>query len=167
MGTNEELHGSNVDTSNNMDVTLNDLVNKQRSILGKIDEYLSNTNSSSRQLTLKELNYLSTMYSKLSSSISSILFKKKEMEYREQIDFHHPKVQRAFGFLVEAVIESMSDSGMDDTDVNLVMDKLAVKLVGFEDKLNVTLKNISMNAVERTQNPLVSKTLGRPTIDNK
>ena len=110
-------------------------------------------------LTLDEITKISGAVARLSGSASSILFKKREMEYKERIDFHHPKIQRSFGFLIETVIEAMEEQNVSQEDIRGTIDRLSFKLIGFEDKLNITLKNLNMTMVDHSINPLVQKAL--------
>ena len=137
------------------DTKLRKLIHQQSKLLEVMDDYQEKR----KELTLKEITELATATSKLSSSISSTMFKQKEMEYKEKIDFHNPKIQRAFGFLLESVIESMHENGINEMEINNTIDRLSFKLIGFEDRLNSTLKNINMNMVDKSTNPLVKQAL--------
>lgn len=143
------------DTKDDFDLQLEKLSNLQTSMLDALEHYKDDQ----KILTLDEITKISGAVARLSGSASSILFKKREMEYKERIDFHHPKIQRSFGFLIETVIEAMEEQNVSQEDIRGTIDRLSFKLIGFEDKLNITLKNLNMTMVDHSINPLVQKAL--------
>ena len=144
----------------NFDDQIKELVEINEELLKDIKKYRDERiKDGNGDLVLPEVKVLVDMITKLSASISSIIFKKKDFEYKEDIDFTHPKIQKSYLFLIQAVYESLVDEGYSEDDISDIMNTLSSKLIGFEEKLNRVLKNVSMNMIDRTANPLVRKTI--------
>ena len=101
---------------------------------------------------------------KQSSIIQKYIFEKLQIDKKEEVDFNHPKIQKAFSFLFEMFIESLKQSNMSEATINQILNNLSRLAVGFEDRINRSLRNVSLAALDSTQNPLVSKAMGREEV---
>jgi len=140
-----------------IDNRIKDLIDINEKLLKELNEIYSNNKN---EFTLKEISSVVNNVSKVTQSLSSIIFKIDEIKNREEIDFHHPKIQRAFMFFTQVFINSMQQAGIDDDTIESVMSQMAINTVGFEEKLSKTLNSVRGSAIERTINPLVHKALG-------
>lgn len=132
-----------------------DVDQKLNQLISKLEHILN-----SEDLSLKEVISLSNSIGKLLQVKSSNVYKEKEFELRGgDVDFTNPKIQRAFYFLVEVFIDSMDEVGVDEETKRKVLDKLMFNLVGFEEKLNKTLKGVKLSIVDQTVNPLAKKVI--------
>jgi len=143
---------------------LNDIQLSLVSKLKKIEETMGTDGDGKEDpealiLSLRDLNSISNTISNLTKNVQSSLFKKRELEYKEKIDFHHPKIVKSYSFLAGAFVESMMEADIPTEQVNRTVDIMSYKLVGFEDKMNSTLKNLNMNLVDSSKNPLIGKML--------
>jgi hypothetical protein len=136
---------------------LSDLSTVLDSLLKRINEL----QNSEEELSLNELNVIVNMTTKIANALSTIELKQYEFTLKEDIDFHHPKIQKGMQFLVSAFIESLQDTDLDPETTQEVANNLSIKLFDFENRLNKSLKNIRMNAVEYATNPLVKQIINR------
>ena len=133
-----------------------DIDQKLDKLISKLDFILN----SEEELSLKEVVTLSNSIGKLLQVKSSNVYKEKEFELRGgDVDFTNPKIQRAFYFLVEIFIDSMDEAGVGEDLKRQVLDKLMFNLVGFEEKLNKTLKGVKLSVIDQTVNPLAKKVI--------
>jgi len=91
----------------------------------------------------------------LLTSIQSSMYKKREMEAKEEVDISHPKFQKAMEFMVEVALLSMDDIGVDKGIQSSFIHDFSMKMVGFEDIVNKKLKGISFQDLDTVDNPLV------------
>lgn len=91
----------------------------------------------------------------LLSSIQNSMYKKREIEVKEEIDVAHPKFQKVMEFMVEAVLEAMEDIGIDGGVQSSFIHKFSTKMVGFEDLMNKRLKGLSFQDLDTVENPLI------------
>jgi len=134
---------------------INEVIDINQKLLKSINELYN----SDEEISLIELNTITNITSKISSNLSSIFFKIEEMKNKEDIDFNHPKIQRGLMFLTQVFLESMKDSGVSDDKIEQVFNDLSIKLTGFEDRLNRTLRTTKSHMIEHTINPLVKKSI--------
>lgn len=89
------------------------------------------------------------------NDMSNSIYTKADYEDKENVDFEHPKVQKAFDFLIEGVIESMQEADIELETINSFLSLLAVKMTGFESELNSRMKGLRGAALDKVQNPLL------------
>ena len=130
-----------------------DINNKLDELINKLESVLNE-----EELSLKELTSLSNSIGKLLQIKTNAVFKEKEFELKGgDVDFSNPRIQRAFYFLVEVFIFSMDEAGISEEMKKQVLDKLMFNLIGFEEKLNKSLKGVKLNMVDQIVNPLAKK----------
>lgn len=91
----------------------------------------------------------------LMKHLESSLYKKREFESREEVDLSHPKIQRAMDWVIEGVLQSLTESGVQSDVVTTFVHKLGHKMVGFEEEANKRLKGTSFSKLETLDNPLI------------
>lgn len=111
--------------------------------------------SSGKTIQLSELNETLRVISGITKNMQSSAFKKKEIEQKDEIDFNHRKIETAFRFLIEAVLHSMNDVGINEHKQNEFSMKLSKKLLGFEERLNNSIGKAHISAIDTIANPLV------------
>lgn len=119
----------------------------------------NNVFSGGRKLELSEFNETLRVISGITKNMQSSAFKKKEIEQKDEIDFNHRKIETAFRFLIEAVLHSMGDVGIDEYKQNEFSMKLSKKLLGFEERLNNSIGKAHISAIDTISNPLVDTIL--------
>lgn len=115
--------------------------------------------ASGKNIQLSELNETLRVISSITKNMQSSAFKKKEIEQKDEIDFNHRKIETAFRFLIEAVLQSMGEVGIDENKQNEFSMKLSKKLLGFEERLNNSIGKAHMSAIDTISNPLVDTIL--------
>lgn len=103
----------------------------------------------------------------ITKHIADISFKKRDMEAKDEVDFHHPKIEKGYYFLMEVVLDSMRQCGIDTGRINQFVTIMGERLLGFEDRLNKELKTLSGNMVNRASNPLILKSLGKDVVEGE
>lgn len=88
--------------------------------------------------------------------LSSSVYAKADYESQENIDFEHPKIQKAFEFIIEAVLETLTESGVEIEVLNSFLSAFAVKMTGFESELASRMKGLRGAALDKVSNPLMS-----------
>jgi len=136
-------------------VVINKVNEKLNKLLATLEEYIDR-----EDLTLKEVNNISGTMTKILQVLSSNAFKEKEFELRGgDVDFTNPKIQKAFYFIVEVFIDSIDEAGVDENTKRQILDKLSFNLIGFEEKLNKTLKGVKLPMIDQLVNPLAKKVI--------
>lgn len=97
----------------------------------------------------------------ISKHVADISFKKRDIEAKDEVDFHHPKIEKGYYFLMEVVLDALKECGIDAGRLDLFVKIMGERLLGFEDKLNKELKTLSGNLVNKATNPLLPKILGK------
>lgn len=97
-----------------------------------------------------KVNQVNAMLKTLQDS----LYRKRELEGKEEIDVSHPKIQKVLGWLVEMVLESMRDLGYDESTRLALQHTLSTKIVGFEEAANKKLKGVAFPDLDDLENPL-------------
>ncbi len=92
----------------------------------------------------------------LIGNIETSMYRKKEMEAKEEVDLSHPKIQKALEWVVEASTIALKDAGVEDALVSNYIIKLAQRMVGFEEEANKRLKGVAFTKLEVVENPLIS-----------
>lgn len=95
---------------------------------------------------------------KLNETISHLknsLVQKQQFELKEEIDLHHPKLQKAFSFLTEAFFYVLTEVGVDPSVKSLIINALSLKMMGFEDELTKRFKGVAFSLLEQVENPLL------------
>ncbi|EJF05932.1 hypothetical protein ThvES_00020030 [Thiovulum sp. ES] len=91
------------------------------------------------------------------NDIEASLYTKRTYELREDIDFNHPKVQKAFEIMLETTITSMQEAGIEPLAINNFINIFGIATVGFEQELSVRMKGISNKSIDLLENPLVTR----------
>ena len=89
-------------------------------------------------------------------NLEQSLYKKANFELAQEIDFHHPKIQVAFKFIFEAVIENL-ESFLSEDELQIFTQQFAIAITGIEDELNSKLKGLSASVLSTIQNPLLKR----------
>nr|DAR64676.1 MAG TPA: hypothetical protein [Caudoviricetes sp.] len=90
-------------------------------------------------------------------SIQNSLYKKREVENKEEVDLAHPKIQKAIEFIFDGVLESMTAVGISkDLQATFTHD-FSLRMVDFENKMNRLLKGTSFQQLDSITNPLVKE----------
>lgn len=97
----------------------------------------------------------------ISKHVADISFKKRDIEAKDEVDFHHPKIEKGYYFLMEVVLDALKECNIDAGRIDLFVKIMGERLLGFEDKLNKELKTLSGNLVNKATNPLLTKMLGK------
>jgi len=135
-----------------------DINRKIDDLVVKLDKLINGE----EQLTIKELVSVTNSISKLLQVKSSNAYKEKEFELRGgDVDFTNPKIQKAFYFLVETFIFSMDEVGVDENTKRKVLNQLTFNLVGFEEKLNKTLKGVKLSMIDQIVNPFAKEVIDK------
>lgn len=90
----------------------------------------------------------------LMNNIESSLYRKKEMEAREEVDLSHPKIQKALEWVIEATTIALNDIGVENSQVANYIHKLAQRMVGFEEEANKRLKGVAFQKLDTVENPI-------------
>lgn len=85
------------------------------------------------------------------------LYDQQDYTQREEIDFKHPKVQKAFEFLVQGVLETLKELKLNDDTINNFIERFSNSMIGFEAELDARMYGISGTAIEQVENPLLKK----------
>ena len=86
----------------------------------------------------------------LLDDVKSGVHSKAKFEASEEIDFNHPKVQKAFEFLIAAVLDSLKSVGADPIIIENFISDFGLKTVGMEEELKAKMKGVAFSAL----NPL-------------
>ena len=90
-------------------------------------------------------------------SIQNSLYKKREVENKEEVDLAHPKIQKAIEFIFDGVLESMTAVGISkDLQATFTHD-FSLRMVDFENKMNRLLRGTSFQQLDTITNPLVKE----------
>lgn len=91
--------------------------------------------------------------------IQNYVYRKTEYEMAEEIDFTHPKIQKAFEFMVEAMLETMNEVGIDEIAMENFVTTFGLKMQGFEQDLNTRMRGVasSISQLSKVTNPLMEK----------
>jgi len=89
------------------------------------------------------------------------LIQKQQFELKEEIDLLHPKIQKAFSFLVESFIYVLTEVGVDASTKAMIVNSLSLKIMGFEEEMNNRLKGLSFSMLDNLENPILE---GLPNI---
>lgn len=87
--------------------------------------------------------------------ITSSLYKKREFELKEEIDVNHPKIQKVMEWMIEAILDSLKDVGVNKELISAFVHNFSVRMVGFEESSNKKLKGVSFSKLETIENPLI------------
>lgn len=88
-------------------------------------------------------------------ALEASLYKKREFEAREEVDLHHPKFQKALDWIIEGVLESLTNLGVDEQMRGNFIHDFSKRMIGFEDSANRRLKGTSFSDLDSVKNPLV------------
>jgi hypothetical protein len=154
------------DSVGNLNLQLKDLtLNDDRKFADKLDVLLNAklallpllTNQLQTSGERKTPNRTSEVNSvvALIGNIETSLYRKKEMEAKEEVDLSHPKIQKALEWVIEATTISLRDAGVEDALISNYIIKLAQRMVGFEEEANKRLKGVAFTKLETVDNPLI------------
>lgn len=87
--------------------------------------------------------------------LETSIYKKREVEQREEVDLTHPKFQKAMDWIMEAVLESMTQVGVSDIVKSSFIHDFARRMMSFEAEANKKLKGVSFSSLDTVSNPLV------------
>ena len=85
------------------------------------------------------------------------LYDQQDYTQREEIDFKHPKVQKAFEFLVQGVLETLKELKLSEDTINNFIERFSNSMIGFEAELDARMYGISGATIEQVENPLLKK----------
>ena len=88
---------------------------------------------------------------------AAIIIKKRESEISDEINPFSPKFQKSFYWIIELFHQTLVENGADEITTNNVFTSLSTKLLGWEEVLAKQLKSISAKALEKVENPFISK----------
>lgn len=89
--------------------------------------------------------------------LEASVYKKRDIEAREEVDVSHPKFQAAMDWIMEGVLMSMTELGIDDQMQSSFIHNFSQRMVGFEEEANRKLKGTSFQNIDTLDNPLVKK----------
>nr|DAX81718.1 MAG TPA: hypothetical protein [Bacteriophage sp.] len=93
----------------------------------------------------------------LLQSIQNSLYKKREIEIKEEVDVTHPKFQKVIEFIVDGALQSLQNINVHpDTQAAFIHD-FSLRMVGFEDTMNKKLKGLSFQDLDTVTNPLIKQ----------
>lgn len=152
-----------LDAKSSMGSIFENLTNDNKTFGSKMDSVLS-LQMLALLPTIQNLD--DTMYDerkaqaaeKLNNTINHLknsLAQKQQFELKEEIDLHHPKLQRAFSFLTEAFFYVLTEVGIDSSTKALIINALSLKTMGLEDELNKRFKGVGFAMLEQIENPLL------------
>ena len=96
----------------------------------------------------------------ISESIDRVIkgiYDLQDFTNREEIDFKHPKIQKAFEFMVEGVLEIMKQMKLGDDVINEFINRFSTSMIGFEEGVDKRLRGVSNNTLHMIKNPLMEK----------
>lgn len=143
------------DNISNNDTTITDKINEllkvKTAMLGPMLQMVGNPNTANPDLSI----YVSNV-TRMIDNLEQSLYKKANFELAQEIDFHHPKIQVAFKFIFEVVIENLKDFLSED-EMQIFTQQFAIAITGIEDELNAKLKGLSSSVLSTLQNPLLKR----------
>lgn len=174
--TQEDIANFGSDKRTGFDI--NKMLEEAQKGMGSIFDNLTNDNKTfgSKMDSIFQLQMLSlmptvqnlddTMYDerkahaavKLNETINHLknsLVQKQQFELKEEVDLHHPKIQKAFTFLTEAFFYVLTEVGVDSSVKALIVNALSLKMMGFEDELTKRFKGVAFSLLEQVENPLL------------
>jgi len=157
---------------------LDTMLDEAQNAMGSVFDNLTNDNKTfgSKMDSIFQLQMLSllptvqnlddTMYDerkahaalKLNETINHLknsLVQKQQFELKEEVDLHHPKIQKAFTFLTEAFFYVLTEVGVDPSVKALIINALSLKMMGFEDELTKRFKGVAFSLLEQVTNPYI------------
>lgn len=140
-------------SSNDTTITdkINELLKVKTAMLGPMLQMVGNPNTANPDQSI----YVGNV-TRMIDNLEQSLYKKANFELAQEIDFHHPKIQVAFKFLFEAVIENLEDFLSED-EKQIFIQQFAIAITGIEDELNSKLKGLSASVLSTIQNPLLKR----------
>lgn len=140
-------------SSNDTTITdkINELLKVKTAMLGPMLQMVGNPNTANPDQSI----YVGNV-TRMIDNLEQSLYKKANFELAQEIDFHHPKIQVAFKFLFEAVIENLEDFLSED-EKQIFTQQFAIAITGIEDELNSKLKGLSASVLSTIQNPLLKR----------
>ena len=143
------------DTISNNDTTITDKINEllkvKTAMLGPMLQMAGNPVTANPDQSI----YVGNV-TRLVDNLEQSLYKKANFELAQEIDFHHPKIQVAFKFIFEAVIENL-ESFLSEDELQIFTQQFAIAITGIEDELNSKLKGLSASVLSTIQNPLLKR----------
>lgn len=91
----------------------------------------------------------------LLSSVESSIKELINYEDNEVIDFNHPKIVASYKMLFEIVVAILQEEVKDQIVINNIIEKVAVRCVGFEQEMNKAFRKVSNKIAEMTVNPVL------------
>ena len=76
-------------------------------------------------------------------NLFDIVVKSKDTIGKVEVDFHNPRIEKAFTVMISLFQESMISAGADKALINHTLQKLSLSLIGFEDKMNALTKGLA------------------------
>lgn len=136
-------------------------LNKYHALLSQILTKLVESGGEDDSLTLTELLKIVKEIGNQTKIIQRIMFEKRKLERSEEVNFEHPKIQKAFYFLFEAVLDTLKDVNVGDALTVSIVNNLEKRLSRFEEKLQASMRGVSLTMLDSLANPLVLKALGK------
>lgn len=82
--------------------------------------------------------------------------KRKLEEAKNEIDLNHPKIQTAFGWVIDVFQDVLTVENIDLLTKKSIFMTLQSKLTGWEERSNKALKGLSLKALKDVSNPIQS-----------
>lgn len=89
--------------------------------------------------------------------LEASLYKKRDMEAREEVDLGHPKFQKALEWVAEGVLESLTELKQDQEFQANFIRNFSTRMIGFEESANRKLKGRSFQTLDELKNPLIKE----------
>lgn len=99
----------------------------------------------------------STYLLKMASTLKSTLKLKHTLQLKEDIDFKHPKISKAFSFLIDMFIETMQENGVCEEVQITILESIEVKTFQMEDILQEIFRGVPVSELGRVGNPFSSE----------
>lgn len=112
-----------------------------------------------------ELDYVTEKKATIAENLNYIIdriingvYKQQDYIAAEEIDFLHPKVQKAFEFLIQGVLETLKEIVNED-QLQEFVNRFSTTMIGFEEELDKRMYGVSSKTVDKVQNPLLKRFL--------
>jgi hypothetical protein len=112
-----------------------DLVNKfELQLMANLNKSLYG-DVGNRLLGTAEAASLSKTILAISEGLKASLFRKKEIMAKDNVDFHHPKIQLAFRIIIKKFFDAVTEAGFTEEEKARISDIANAKFDGIEEQL--------------------------------
>ncbi len=91
------------------------------------------------------------------NKMEASLYKKRDMEIKEEVDLGHPKFQKALEWVVESILLSMTEVKISSEAQGNFIRNFSTRMIGFEESANKKLKGRSFQTLDELKNPLIKE----------